>query len=138
MTNDELKELLARAICADYYDSGKAEEENPRRVFKQVTKDNYVYAYSHEFNEAAQAVIDALTPMMREFVGSIQDLMPLEIVQGDCFQRTNPHTKLMGNSSMAWAVSNGDRSAHKIRERIFTLSEALASLPDCWREKGGA
>ncbi len=83
--------------------------------------------------ETAQAVIDALTPMMREFVGSIQDLMPLEIVQGDCFQRTNPHTKLMGNSSMAWAVSNGDRSAHKIRERIFTLSEALASLPDCWK-----
>ena len=125
MTDNELKELLARAIIIAR--DGKRDGE--RRLQNPIIKKAYL--------DDAQAVIDALTPMMREFVGSIQDLMPFEIVQGDCFQRTNPHTKLMGNSSMAWAVSNGDRSAHKIRERIFTLSEALASLPDCWRKKGG-
>jgi len=90
-----------------------------------------------ETKEDTVAVVDAiinhLAPTTREVLEAISDLMPFDVVQGDCFQRTNPHTKIMGNSSMAWAVSNGDRSAHKIRERIFVLSEALASLSE-WQE----
>lgn len=148
MTNEELIEGVARAIqestkekVAEHYGHPTYFCEETNKIIEDKTKPEQLLSETYRqidwdvAQQIAQAVINHLPPMMREVVGAIQEFMPFETVKGDCFQRTNPHTKLMGNSNMAWAVSNGNRSAHKVREQIFTLSEALSALPECWLQQ---
>lgn len=72
--------------------------------------------------EAAQA--DARAPMGK-LVEALLLVKPIAVVQGDMAQHTNPHAKLMLNSSCAWLVTEADKSAHKHRESIKRVNEAL-------------
>jgi hypothetical protein len=86
MTNNELKELLARAIAND----------NGRRDPDPIDKCN------------AQAVIEALTPMMSGVVAS------LEMAEDE------------------YAYHKGLLKGY-VTKHGSPYSKALASLPDCWK-----
>lgn len=64
--------------------------------------------------------------LIRELLEPIRKLMPFELVQGDSLHRVNPSSKQVVNTSSAWAASNGDRSAHKIRTYLEALEIAEA------------
>jgi hypothetical protein len=85
MTNEQLKELLARAIANG----------------------------SPDLYETVQTVIEALAPMMREMVGSAEWYMR-------CAENL-----IKGNASQGYSEAKPQ------------LEKIIASLPDCWREKGG-
>lgn len=80
MTNEELKKLIARAIANG----------------------------SPDLNETAQAVIDALTPMMRAVAWCLAIYANRDLFIGSYYP-----------------------SGHSEAEKT------IASLPECWREKGG-
>lgn len=91
MTNEQLKELLARAIAND----------NGRRDPDHIDKCN------------AQAVIEALAPMMREVARKLQFIQNANDVFTDTME-VDPHEHIQQTSDY--------------------VDNALASLPDCWRE----
>ena len=61
-------------------------------------------------------------------VDAISKLTPFTLVQGDTIHRTNPCAKQVVNSNEAWLVSEGNRSAHKLRLVAQQLEEALSRL----------
>jgi hypothetical protein len=85
MTNDELKELLARALLKVNGYEGFCEEEVIPKFYAQ-----------------AEFIIEALAPMMREVIYELYAAIPV--------------TEKISNNGVI---------------------NAYASLPDCWREKGG-
>jgi hypothetical protein len=87
MTTNELKELLARAIAND----------NGRRDPDPIDKCN------------ADAVIEALTPMMGEVAEVLKQAKAENELGSIVFRRPASHV----------------------------YADTIASLPDCWREKGG-
>lgn len=99
MTNEQLKELLARAIC-------RGGICGPRAHLDKQEETNW-----RTFAPEAQAVIKALTPMIREVVQSI--LIVREWLR---------HYDLPFDEQPDWNVDN------------IRFDEAIASLPDCWRE----
>lgn len=56
------------------------------------------------------------------------NLLPLEIVQGDAGQRCNPHQRQMVNTNIAWAVTQGERSAHKLRSATAIFNETKTMM----------
>lgn len=99
MTNKELKELIAEVIRNEWVKLGDGCES-----------DQYI---------AAQAVIDALTPMMRE------------IVYG-----------LYSAKSFFSQQPNGFYTYYKTRkgyegDAYPDVDNAIINIPECWRLKGG-
>lgn len=46
----------------------------------------------------------------------VSELMPFSMASGDARQRLNPNARQHVNSTECWLVSNGSRSAHKLRK----------------------
>lgn len=67
-----------------------------------------------------------------DLLEAIKALAPFEVVQGDVVHRTNPSSQQVVNSNAAWAVSNSERSAHKIRKHVDALNAAADNVK--WKE----
>lgn len=73
-------------------------------------------------------------------VDAVRALAPFELVQGDAIHRSNPGSQQVCNSNLAWVVSSGERSAHKLRKHLEALNNFAAALqtPPGGVEGGGA
>lgn len=74
--------------------------------------------------EAIQT-INQLVELVAEMLEVMQSVKPIAVVQGDAAQHTNPHTKIMLNSSAAWLVTDADKSAHKNRVKLQNVELTL-------------
>lgn len=74
--------------------------------------------------------------LLRDVEAALRVLLPFELVQGDTIHRTSPASQQVCNSNIAWAVSNGERSAHKIRTALLALNDALPSIQELVRRAG--
>lgn len=74
--------------------------------------------------EPVSADLDTLR-MVRD---NLKTLMPFVLVQGDAVHRVNPGSQQVVNANCAWAVSNGERSAHKVRALVDNLNNSYGAL----------
>jgi hypothetical protein len=76
---------------------------------------------------------EARTSTMREsgkLMDALKLLAPFELVSGDTIKRTSPHSTVNLNSNATWAVSADGKSAHKVREAIAVINEAITHIED--------
>lgn len=105
MTNDELKELLARAIWLEEW----------RKLAYQADYDLQPESVHERYEDLAQAVIDALAPMMREVASGLRCIASETTCELCTAFDVYPNGKYyLDNEEVA--------------------KQTLASLPDCWRE----
>lgn len=106
MTTDELKELMARALLPEDFYIREAPPFRKEFVYNMAIKN-------------AQAIIDALSPMMSGVAGGLRCIASDTTCELCTAYDVYPNGKYyLENEEVA--------------------KQALASLPDCWREKGGA
>lgn len=77
------------------------------------------------FQAGYQAHATAQQAALREAQEAWKALGPFEIVQGDAVHRTSPTSRQVVNSNIAWLVSGGERSAHKLQKWLAALDRML-------------
>jgi hypothetical protein len=97
-----------------------------RALFTLVN--NILCEFDHK-GDMRSRIADVIRPYLRpaepvDLLEAIKALAPFEVVQGDAIHRTNPSSQQVVNSNAAWAVSNAERSAHKIRKHVDVLNTA--------------
>jgi hypothetical protein len=101
MTN-ELRDELAKVLFESRYPFSW-------NIASKRTLNENLYAEAEQCRKDAQAVIDHITPMMKEVVGALDNIKYLT----------------------SYCVVQCD----EVDDLYDNLEKALASLPACWREK---
>lgn len=61
-------------------------------------------------------------------VEALREIMPTGLVHGDAIHRTNPTSKQVVNSNIAWLVTDGERSGYKLQVLWEKAQQTLLTL----------